>query len=291
MKTIVILNPKASQGKAILMKENILSELSRQGIDFEMHISKSADDIIESSKHYLSLGFKNFLGAGGDGTLHYIAQVIAGTDCNLGIIPIGSGNDIIKTLGISNNIEESIKIIKKGKIKRIDIGFFNDSKYFIGYASSGFDSEVLRFANNTKLPIKGALRYNLSVYKTLITFKPKVFSMEYDGIFRDENMMFSVVSNLKYYGGGMKISPSADPSDGKFDVCLVKAMGKMSFIKAFPKVYAGEHTQIPQVEIFRTQEIKIDCVNKFEIHGDGEYLGVLPAKLKILPGMLNIFIP
>jgi len=291
MKTIVILNPKASQGKAILMKENILSELSSQGIDFEMHISKSADDIIEASKHYLNLGFKNFLGAGGDGTLHYIAQVVAGTDCNLGIIPIGSGNDIIKTLGISNNIEESIKIIKKGKIKRIDIGFFNDSKYFIGYASSGFDSEVLRFANNTKLPIKGALRYNLSVYKTLITFKPKVFSMEYDGTFRDENMMFSVVSNLKYYGGGMKISPSADPSDGKFDICLVKAMGKMSFIKAFPKVYAGEHTQIPQVEIFRTQEIKIDCINKFEIHGDGEYLGVLPAKLKILPGMLNIFIP
>jgi len=288
---IVILNPAASQGKAVLEKEKIESELKKNNISYQMYISKSAEDIEKTTRNYINLGYKNFIGVGGDGTMHYIAKNLAGTDCNLGIIPTGSGNDIIKTFGIEQRLEENIRLIKQGRILRIDLGLCNDKEYYIGVAGSGFDSEVTRFANKTKLPLRGKSRYNFSVYKTLITYKPKVFKLQYDGIERNIDTMMMVVSNLKYYGGGMKISPGADAFDGKFDICIIKAMPKITFIKSFPKVYEGEHLDIPYVEVFKTGQINISCDYKLDIYGDGEYMGKLPSNFKIAPRMLNLFMP
>ncbi|MCL5772091.1 MAG: diacylglycerol kinase family lipid kinase [Actinobacteria bacterium] len=290
-KTIVILNPSAAQGKTIKEKEEIESVLSKYNIDYQIYISKSATDIKEATLRYINSGYKNFIGVGGDGTLHYMAKILAGTDCNLGIISTGSGNDIIKSFGIKKDIEENIRIIKQGKISRIDLGLYNNKEYYIGVAGSGFDSETTKFANETKLPLKGMARYNFAVYKTLITYKSKFFNLEYDSVKRTINIMMMVVSNLKYYGGGMKITPDADAYDSKFDVCLIKSMSKLTFIKSFPKVYEGSHLQLPQVEIFRTSEINIDCDYKFDVYGDGEYMGKLPANFKIAPKMLNIFLP
>ncbi|MDD5658800.1 MAG: diacylglycerol kinase family lipid kinase [Actinomycetota bacterium] len=290
-KAILILNPSASQGKTILEKEKIEAELRKSDIDYQMHISKSAQDIEQTTKKYIDLGYKNFIGVGGDGTLHYMAQYLAGTDCNLGIISTGSGNDIIKTLEIKQKLEENIKIIKQGKTRRIDLGLYNNKQYYIGIAGCGFDSEVTRYANETKLPLKGKLRYSFSVYKTLITYRPKIFKLRYDEVKRNINIMMMVVSNLKYYGGGMKITPNADAFDSQLDVCIIKAMPKMTLIKFFPKVYNGTHLDIPYVETFKISEIDISCDYSLNVYGDGEYLGKLPANFKIMPGMLNLFVP
>ena len=169
---------------------------------------------------------------------------------------------------------------------------FDSVSAILGLCSvSGFDSEATRFANETRLPLKGKARYSFAVYKTLITYKPKIFNLKYDGVERNINIMMMVVSNLKFYGGGMKISPNADPFDNIFDVCIIKAIPKLTFIKSYPKVYEGTHLDIPYVEVFRTREISIECDYKLDVYGDGEYLGKLPANFKIVPKMLNIFTP
>ncbi|MHB1334364.1 MAG: diacylglycerol/lipid kinase family protein [Candidatus Humimicrobiaceae bacterium] len=287
--TIIILNPSAAQGKTILYKEKIEAELKKNNIESEFYISKSAEDIKEATLKYINLGYKNFIGVGGDGTMHYIAQNLAGTNCNLGIIPTGSGNDIIKTLNINHDLTENIRIIKQGKICRIDLGLYNNKIYYIGVAGSGFDSEATRFANETILPLKGKARYNFAAYKTLLTYKPKIFKLKYDGIERNINIMMMVVANLKYYGGGMKIAPGADAFNNIFDICVIKKMSKFLFAKSIPKVYEGTHLELPTVETFSTREIDIECESKLDVYGDGEYLGKLPANFKIAPKMLNIF--
>ena len=289
--TIVILNPSAAQGKTILEKDKIESELKKNNIEYELYISKSAEDIKNATLKYINLGYKNFIGVGGDGTMHYIAQDLAGTDCNLGIISSGSGNDIIKTLNINHDLAENIRIIKQGIVSRIDLGLYNNKIYFIGVANSGFDSEANRFANETRLPLKGKALYNFAAYKTLLTYKPKIFSFKYDGILRNIDIMMMVVANLKYYGGGMKIAPGADAFDNFFDVCVIKKMSKLSFAKSIPKVYEGTHLELSTVETFRTKEIDINCDAKLDVYGDGEYLGKLPANFKTAPKMLNIFMP
>lgn len=290
-KTILILNPSASRGTAIFRKDEIEEALKANKINFGTYITNSAEDIVKTTENYIRHGYKNFIGAGGDGTFHYMVQKLAGTDCNLGIIPIGSGNDMIKSFNVSPDINENIKIIKNNSVKRIDLGLFNKEIYYIGIAGAGFDSEVTRFANETRLPIKGESRYNFAVYKTLLTFRPKIFTISHENKTENLNVMMLVVSNLKYYGGGMKITPDADPFDAKFDVCIIKAMPLLKFIKSFPQVYAGTHLSLPQVKFFKTEKVEIDCEKKFDVYGDGEYMGKLPGSFEVRPACLNVFLP
>jgi len=99
-KTILILNPAASRGTAFKEKEKIENVLKENNIKSDIYISNSALDIVNATDKFIKQGYKNFIGAGGDGTIHYITQKLAGTQCNLGIISIGSGNDLIKSFGI-----------------------------------------------------------------------------------------------------------------------------------------------------------------------------------------------
>jgi len=274
------------------MQKNIIeAEFKKHNIDYKFYISKSAEDIKETTLKHVKLGYKNFIGVGGDGTMHYIVQNLAGTDCNLGIISEGSGNDIIRTLNIKHDLTENVRIIKQGRISRIDLGLFNNKTYYVGIAGSGFDSEANKFANETRLPLKGKALYNFAAYKTLLTYKPKMFNLKYDGVEKNVEVMMMAFANLKYFGGSMKIAPEADPFDNILDICVIKKMSKISFAKSIPKVYEGTHLELPTVETFRTREINIDCESKLDVYGDGEYLGRLPANFKIIPKALNVFMP
>jgi len=290
MKTLIILNPAAAKGKALGIKELIESEFQKLELDYHIHISKNSQDIIDTVKDNLKNDFSNFIAVGGDGTVHYIANALAGTDKKLGVIPTGSGNDILTSLGIPSNIRTCCQIIKKGKIKRIDLGLINDKYYYLCVAGSGFDSQVNDLANNTRLPLKGPIKYTYAVYKTLITFKSKKFFIDYDSNQREIYGMMIAVANMPMYGGGMKITPAADYQDGLFDICIIKRMSKLHFIKVFPKVYEGKHVEDIHVEIFKNDSFLIDSEYRFSVFADGEYICKLPANFKIVPKTLNFIV-
>src|SRR4030042_6052012 len=111
MKNLIILNPASFMGKALKVKTDVEAALKSYGIEYEIHISKSAEDIISTVKKNLDT-FSNFISLGGDGTLHYIANALAGSDKNIGCIPVGSGNDIAKNLNLPDNIDDCCIAIK-----------------------------------------------------------------------------------------------------------------------------------------------------------------------------------
>lgn len=291
MKTLVIINPFSAGGKALESRAEIESSLAALDIDYKIHISENLKDMTNTVKNYLSSDFENFIAAGGDGTIHYIANALIGSSKKMGAIPLGSGNDAATNLGISSNIADCCKIIKNGKTKSIDMGIINDKYYYLCIAGSGFDSEVSDLANNTKFPIKGPSKYKYAVYKTLLTFRSKEFTFSYHGQERKMQGMLVVASNMSSYGGGMKITPDADPCDGLFDICIIKRMSKPHFIKVFPKVFEGKHIDDPSVEIFRTSELELNSKHAFSVFADGEYICKLPAKFKVVPGILDFLVP
>jgi len=291
MKTLIFINPASAGGKAIASREEISSELDSLGVEYTIHITTSVEDLVSTTKKKLDSDFLNFVAVGGDGTLHHMVNVLAGSNKNLGIIPMGSGNDIASNLGIPYDIKKCCKIIKQQNVKQLDLGLINDSSYYLCIAGSGFDSEVNDLANNTKYPIKGPSKYTYSVYKTLLTFHSKEFTVTCNGSKRKIYGMMIASANLPSYGGGMKIAPDASSTDGLLDVCIIKKMSKMHFIKVFPKVFEGKHTDDPNVEIFRTKEMKLESNYKFSVFADGEYICKLPAVFKIAPVKLNFLVP
>jgi len=290
MKTLIILNPVSAKGRAMEFRKEIESEFKKLKLDYQIHISKSLQDMMNATKKNLKNGFTNFIGVGGDGTIHYMANILAGTDKNLGVIPTGSGNDIAVNLGLPSDIKSCCRIIKKGATKRLDLGLINDKYYYLCIAGSGFDSQVNDLANNTRLPVKGPAKYSYSVYKTLITFKSKKFFMDYDNNQREIFGMMITASNMPSYGGGMRITPDADPEDGLLDICIIKRMSKLHFVKVFPKVYEGKHIEDSNVEIFRTSYLKLDSEYRFSVFADGEYICKLPAIFKVVPKKLNFIV-
>ena len=119
MKTFIILNPASAKGKALELKDHVESEFKKLKIDYEIYVSKSSQDIIDATKKNLKNGFSNFIAVGGDGTIHYIANALAGTEKKLGAISTGSGNDISTNLGLPSDIKSSCQIIKNGKTRWI----------------------------------------------------------------------------------------------------------------------------------------------------------------------------
>jgi diacylglycerol kinase (ATP) len=290
MKTLIIFNPSSAKGRAMDIKEEIKAEFKKLKLDYQIHVSKNLQDMASTTRKNLKNGFSNFIGVGGDGTIHYMANILAGTNKNLGVIPTGSGNDIAVNLGLPSDVKTCCSIIKKGAIKKLDLGLINNKYYYLCIAGSGFDSQVNDLANNTRLPIKGPAKYNYSVYKTLITFKSKRFFMDYNNNHREIFGMMITASNMNSYGGGMKITPDADPEDGLFDICIIKRMSKLHFVKVFPKVYEGKHTEDSKVEIFRTGYLKLDSEYRFSVFADGEYICKLPASFKVVPKKLNFIV-
>ncbi len=291
MKTLIFINPTSAGGKAIASREEISSELDRLGVDYDIHMTKSLEDLVYTTKKGLDSDYSNFIAVGGDGTLHHMVNALAGSNKNLGIIPMGSGNDIAINLGIPDDIKKCCRIIKQENIGKLDLGLINDKHYYLCIAGSGFDSEVNDLANNTKYPIKGPSKYTYSVYKTLLTFQSKEFTVTSNDDGRNIYGMMIACANLPSYGGGMKITPDASPSDGLFDICIIKRMSKLHFIKVFPKVFEGKHTDDPNVEIFRTKEMKLESNYDFSVFADGEYICKLPAVFKVAPRKLNFLMP
>ena len=291
MKSLIFINPTSAGGKATSARDEISSELDRLGVDYDIHMTKSLKDLIETTRIGLASDYSNFIAVGGDGTLHHMVNVLAGSNKNLGVIPMGSGNDIAINLGIPDDIKKCCKIISEQNIGKLDLGLINDKHYYLCIAGSGFDSEVNDLANNTRYPVKGPSKYTYSVYKTLITFSSKEFRVTYNDDERSIYGMMIACANLSSYGGGMKIAPDASPSDGLFDVCIIKKMSKLHFIKVFPKVFEGKHTDDPCVEIFRTRELRLESNYDFSVFADGEYICKLPAVFKVIPGKLNFLLP
>jgi diacylglycerol kinase (ATP) len=291
LKTSLLINPSSAGGRALESRRKIESCLNELGIEYIINITKSLNHMQETIKNNLSSGFDNFIAVGGDGTLHHMANMLAGSSKRVGMIPLGSGNDISTNLGIPSGIEDCCRIIKNGKIKNLDLGVINDKYYYICIAGAGFDSEVTDLANSTRFPLKGSSKYTYAVYKTLLTFRSKEFTFSYNGQVKKFNGMMIAASNMPSYGGGMKITPDASPFDGLLDICIIKKMSKFHFISEFPKIFQGKHTDDPHVEIFRTSEISIESNYNFSVFADGEFICKLPASFKIAPVKLNFIVP
>jgi len=290
IKNLIVLNPASGRGKTLLLKEEIEAELKKNGIEYSLHISKGSKDIEDYCRENIDK-YDRFISVGGDGTLHYILNGIAGSDKTIGVIPTGSGNDISLNLGLPIGINESIKAIKKGNIKKIDVGLIDEKIYYLCIAGAGFDSVVNDLANNTRFPIKGPAIYSYSVYKTLITFRSKKFYISFDRKTETVDSMMLTASNMASYGGGMRITPDASYTDGLLDVCIIKRMSKLHFIKTFPKVYEGKHLSDPFVDHFRTSKLKIESEYDFSVFADGEYICKLPSIFRVIPKAQKIIIP
>jgi diacylglycerol kinase (ATP) len=283
-----LVNPAAGRGTGKSHLDRIRVLASRHGAG--LVVSRQVSDLAEQARRAAGDGVERLLVAGGDGTMHHAAQGLAGSGCALGVIPLGSGNDLAGTLGIPPDLDVAVERAVTGEVRRIDLLRVGET-LSLSYAGVGFDSEVTRFANEVTF-LRGPLIYFYSVIHTLITFEPPGMRVVYDGGAFEGKVMFTVVCNLPRFGGGMRIAPEARIDDGLLDLVIVREVPKRLLLSIFPKVYGGKHVGHPAVTIVRTRRAEITIDRGMTMYGGGEPLLPVeagePVAVEVIPAGLAV---
>ncbi len=224
---------------------------------------------------------------GGDGTLHEVANGLAGSEIPLGSIPAGSGNDFARGLHIPQQSEQALEKALSGQKRKIDIALINH-EIFISVAGIGFDAQVAKVTNQAKYKKwlnrlgLGAFCYVFSFFKVLFCYQPTEVRLVIDGrehTFTD--VWLVAVANTQFYGGGMIICPQAQYDDGLLHLCIVHGISRWKLVTLFPRVFFGTHIYDDAVTILTGRRIKIMSSTPLTAHGDGEILSEPPLELAI----------
>ncbi|MBC8501035.1 MAG: diacylglycerol kinase family lipid kinase [DPANN group archaeon] len=301
MKIKLIINPEAGIQKRNLdrIKKNIFLNkeerterkieefFKKKELEIDIAHTKKAGDATNIAKR--SKNYDIIIAAGGDGTINEVINGIENYKTKLGIIPIGSENVVSKELKIPTQINEACNIILKGKTKKIDLGLINNKK-FIFVVGIGFDAHAI---TNVKREVKrliGKHSYTIAGLKTLFEHKPEELKIKIDNK-KEETGYFAIISNVKRYGGNIKITPEAELDDGYLDLCIFKNRDVWSVMKYVIGVASGQISKLKEIKHYKIKKADIKAKNKVLYHTAAEIGGTTPVKVSVLPRKLEIIVP
>ena len=270
----IAINPASGHGKGVTVGERVVQFFSEHQLNYQVFSGRSAGELKSSLEPFLdSDSCEGVISVGGDGLAHLILQLTVPRNIPFAVMPAGTGNDIVRTLGWSlDDIDSYLKRVTSEDAQPIDLGNV-DSEWFAAILSTGFDSVVNERANSLAWP-KGPQRYNVAIALELPKFKPLQYEITLDNQSFTTEAMLIAIGNGRSYGGGMYVCPQAQMHDGLFDIMILEPVSKVEFLKVFPKVYSGSHITHPKVKTFRSKRVSL--VADAIAYADGERIGPAP---------------
>jgi YegS/Rv2252/BmrU family lipid kinase len=297
-----VIKPFSKKRDGELFREELLKLKEGGGIIEESPTSSLGENSAQIlAKRAFEKGFNIIIFVGGDGILNEglngIMQASGGhfpPDFCIGIIPTGSGNNFAKALKIPKDFKKAFSIIKEGKIIPVDIGKVNN-RFFINCLSFGFDAQINRLTNELKskhsfLPKEGSYLFATikEIIKEIPLFEMKIESKEK---YEKRDVILLAITNGPSYGAIFKVNPEASYNDGKFDVCIVNSVGKLRAFYDILKVIRGTHSNLPEIEMFRTSDIIISSETPLPYEMDGEVFEPQKEyKISLIPKILRVLV-
>ena len=288
----ILINPTSGKGRSAKNAPLAVQRLRSRGVQVTELTGDNSQGSLALAQQAVADGIDALIACGGDGTVHCALQAVAGTDVTLGIIPLGTGDDIARTLDLPrNDVQAAADVIADGRTRQVDYGMVRSSdgvdKAFLAVMSAGFDSEVTERANTMTWPT-GTSRYLIATLAELRVFQPVPFQITVDGqTLRSEGMMLAI-GNGSSYGGGMYVCPTAIPDDGLLDLTFLTRTSKLTFLRIFPRVFKGSHIHHPSVRTLRGASLHIEAPGQ-TAYADGERVGPLPVDVDVVPRGLRVF--
>jgi len=289
---VVVANPAAGHGRAGRLIGKVTTALHRLRVPHEIRVSESGPDVERLARVAAEGGARFVAALGGDGTQSLAANGILGTGAALAALPGGTGNDFAKAIGAGklNTAVELLADPKTVDLDVIDVRTGADHRSFVNIAGAGFDSEVNETANGMTVKLGAAGTYIAALLKTLSRYSPAAFTIQVDDERMEMDAMLLEVGSGRWTGGGMKVLPNAVMNDGLLDVCIVEALSKAAFLRAFPRVFLGSHTTHPKVRMRTGTRVQVEADRRVLVYADGELVGPLPAIFEVRPAALPVVV-
>ena len=290
MRIIILLNPTAKRGQARRLLERALEVFHQHNVHFNVRESQSSEHLMELARRACEEKPDLIVSAGGDGTHHYVINGLFRSEVPLGLLPLGTGNDFAKGVGMPMNLHAAAAALLHGRVREIDLAQVGAAVYGC-IAGVGFDSTVTRYANEHARWLSGSLAYTWSLLCCMPEYRPQQLEIIADGESFSGKVLFAVVGNNSSYGGGIRLAPRAKLDDGILDICIVPYMSRLELLRWVPRAYRGEHLNHPRIKYLQARKITLHPTSRMELFGDGEFLQELPATIEVVPRALRVIAP
>ena len=298
----VILNPRAGDGTGRRVRPELERELIRRGVAFVLEETEDPGHAVELARAAASRGSRIVVAAGGDGTIHEVANGLLQARDNgadgrsaLAVVPIGTGNDFVKAALGGRNRKLAYDAVAGGRVRDLDVGraeWDGGLEYFVNGIGTGIDVEVVR--QMRRLPrLHGVVSYMVALVRALARYKAIPLRIRIDGDEAERRVMIIAVGNGHCLAGGFHVFPGARPDDGLLDTCVVEELNFLEIIRTLPRVLFGKHVGMPKVFMDRGTAVEIAATGAdplfFQLDGElREPDGVRVLRVCIEPAALPV---
>lgn len=283
---LVIVNPTAGGGRA-LRSVTWLRERLVARPDVRLELTRRRGDAEALAAEASHGGHDRVIVVGGDGTVQEVVNglLAKGDPASLGIVPLGSGNDLARSMGLPVELATAWRIAIGNGTRRIDVARARNGsgaeRWFASAGGIGFDAQVAAAMADRSGWQAGRAGYLLTTLAELRRFENRRVRLTIDGTSETADVLFVAIANGAYYGGGMRIAPSASIDDGRLDVCVVGDISRLTVLRQLPNLYRGTHVNHPAVSMRSGIIVEADGDGDTRVHLDGEPFGVLPLRVTI----------
>jgi diacylglycerol kinase (ATP) len=268
-KILFIVNPNAGKRMSGNIMDIIRKEMP-ENVYYQMAVWKNRfhfDEILEILK---SQDYTDAIAVGGDGTVNHIAKSILGTGIRLGIVPIGSGNGLARSLALSMQVDQVVKQIVEGRTAVIDTGTVNGFPFFCT-SGVGFDAHIGNlFSASVK---RGLQSYIQIITRELFMYRAKSYTIKFNDTVLRKKAFLITVANAGQYGNDFYIAPQASIQDGLFHLVILKPFNVMKVAGLLHRILGRKAFLNSSIETYTASRIEIERESEDTIHFDGE-----PAK-------------
>lgn len=301
----IVANPVAGRSTDPDRWNRIVSELQRRYPAAAFRPTQGPGDERRIVSELLAMPVDQLVIAGGDGTLHQVVDALLASPLSaserpaIGLVPLGSGNDFARGLGIPLAPLEAIHALDQTHEAAVDIGrltFLGEapvrSAHWLNQCYLGFGAAVVDRVSHGSRPADQSA-YLRAALRELWHARPHRYSLESDGgPPQSVEAMNLLITNGRYSGSGMLSSPRADPTDGILDTLLVERVGRLRLLTGLRRFRAGTHLELPEVRSWRVRSLTVRSDDpRGLVEADGDIVGQLPARYDVVPSALRILIP
>lgn len=227
---------------------------------------------------------------GGDGTVNLALDALLEVNLPVGLLPLGTANDLARSLEIPENVDEAINIILRGHLRKVDVARANDVS-FINAIGIGMGPQMTRAMDSDTKSRFGVLAYLIALARVFRRQRDFAARLESDGGRHEGRYLQITVANGIHYGGGMTVAADARLDDGQLDVLLVRGQSRWSLLSNMLRMKLGQTRNADTLSHWRCSQLSIETEHELEVTADGEFLTCTPVECKIMPGALEFFAP
>jgi YegS/Rv2252/BmrU family lipid kinase len=301
VRAVFLVNPASANGSTGRRWPELARHAAAAGLEGDTLFSERPGHLAELAREAALAGAEQLVVVGGDGSVHEVANGLVGLAAQpeVAVVPRGTGWDFSRTFAVPRGIDDAVRVALEGDVRTIDLGRVSyrawdgadATAHFANVASAGMSGAIAKRANETTKALGGKASYLWAIFAVFSGWQASEVELEVDGERRSGRMFDVVVANGRFFGGGLRICPDAEPDDGLFDVLTIGDITKRDLVLTVPKIYRGTHLPHPKAELLRGRTVTLTSDTPLPVELDGEQPGTTPVTFEVVPAAFRLRVP